>query len=145
MKKIFLLFTVIVFFGCNSDDNSNENLLINNQDLIGKWYLKGGITNGGDFENYNHDCSTNRDFQEFFPNGELTFNGYNADCELNEVETSLWVLNGSTLTISNTNNDPINYNYSFVIESLTNEELIIKEQVNTPNGEEVNQIYLTRN
>jgi hypothetical protein len=36
MKKIFLLFTVIVFFGCNSDDNSNENLLINNQDLIGK-------------------------------------------------------------------------------------------------------------
>ena len=147
MKKSVILLTLIAltFLGCSSDDDSNANLVINQQNLLGKWYLKGGTINAGAFEDYDHDCTTNKDFQEFLNNGSVTFNGYNTACELNDVETSSWVLNGNTLTISSPPLDPMIYEYNYLIESLTTQELVLKVTVNTPEGVEIQRIYATRN
>lgn len=99
----------------------------------------------GSFENYNHDCSTSKDFQEFFANQELKFNGYNSSCELNDTETSNWALNGNTLTVSNQHFDPMLYEYVYTIESLTSEELILKQTVNEPEGTFIYRTTYTRN
>lgn len=133
MKKVilFLLFTGILF-SCNSNDD--EGSITSEPTIIGKWYIKGGTSNGGEFQNYNHDCSTSKDFQEFFENGELTFNGYNAQCTLSDTQTSIWTLNGNILTVASPPQDPMIYQYTYVIESLTNEELKLKQTVNEPEG-----------
>ena len=145
MKKLLSLFTflIIILSSCSSDDS--DGLAINSQNLLGKWYLKGGTTNNGSFENHTHDCITKKDFQEFFNNGEITFNGYNSECSLDEIETSLWFLNGNRLTVTNTNFDPMIYEYEYVIESLTSDELILKETVSEPEGTFVYRSTFTRN
>ena len=139
MKKfiLFLVFTGLTI-SCNSDDNESAT-------ITGKWYIKGGTLNGGEFQNYNHDCETSRDFQEFFTNGELTFNGHNTSCELNEVESAAWILNGNILTISSSPFDPMLYEYTYIVESLTNDELILKQTVNEPEGIVVSLSTFTRN
>jgi len=146
MKKLLYLFSAVALMltSCSSDDDANTNT-INSQNLIGKWYIKGGTINNGQFENYDHECASKRDFQEFFSNGEVTFNGYNTSCILSDTETSLWVLNGTTLTISNTNFDPMIYEYEYFIESLTSNELILKETVNEPDGMVTYRTIFTRN
>ena len=148
MKKAVIFFTLIsiTYIGCNSnDDSSNGNLQINQQNLLGKWYLKGGTVNGGSFENYQHDCSSLKDYQEFFSNHELKFNDYNSDCELNNFNTSNWVLSGNALTVSNPQFDPMIYEYNYIILSLTSEQLILKQTATTPNGVEDFESYFTRN
>ncbi len=146
MKKIILFFTVFAMslLSCNSDD-SNDNLEINQQNLLGKWYIKGGTIDNGTFENYTHDCTTNKDFQEFFSNQELIFNGYNSNCVLNDIETSNWVLNGSELTVRNQNSATITYEYNYTIENLTASELVLKESVNEPDGTFIYRNTYTRN
>ncbi len=148
MNKLLLFVSVLAltFTSCSSDDDSNNSqLTINSQNILGKWYIKGGTINEGSFVNYNHDCNTDKDFQEFFENGELTFNGYNTECELNEVEMSLWVLNGNILTVSNTNFDPIIYEYTYEIESLTSSELILQQTVTEEEGMVTYRTTFTRN
>lgn len=143
MKKVIILVLVVLSAAC-TNDGDNNGLAINSQNLLGKWYIKGGTYDNGPFENYNHDCATNKDFQEFFDNGELTFNGFNSACELTEVEPSLWVLNGNILTVSNINFDPIIYEYVYTIEKLTSEELIVKQTVIEPEGTFVVKTTFTR-
>lgn len=139
MKKIVLF---LIFVGltssCNSDDQDSAT-------IIGKWYIKGGVSNGGEFQNYNHDCETSKDFQEFFANGEMTFNGFNAECASSNTQTSVWEMKGNVLTVSNTPFDPMIYQYTYVIESLTNEELKLKQTVNEPEGIVVYVTTYTRN
>jgi hypothetical protein len=89
-------------------------------------------------------CSHCKDFQEIFDNGELTFNGYNSACEISDTQTSLWVLNGNLLTVSNTNFDPMIYEYIYIIEELTSEELIVKQTVIEPEGTFVVKTTFTR-
>jgi hypothetical protein len=138
MKKLILF---LVFAGlttsCNSDDNESAT-------ITGKWYIKGGTLNGGEFQNYNHDCETKKDFQEFFENGELTFNGFNSQCTLSDTQTSIWDLNGNILTVSSPPQDPMIYEYNYVVESLTNDELILKQTVNDPEGIVVYRSTFTR-
>ncbi|RAR47576.1 lipocalin-like protein [Flavobacterium lacus] len=144
MKKftLFLVFAGLTI-SCNTSDD--EGSAISEPTILGKWYIKGGTSNGGEFQNYNHDCETSRDFQEFFTNGELTFNGHNTSCELNEVELAAWILNGSILTISSSPFDPMLYEYTYIVESLTNDELILKQTVNDPEGIIVYRSTFTRN
>lgn len=131
MKKLLYVFSVVALLlvSCSKDDDSNAQATI-----IGKWYFKGGTIDNSSFINYNNDCSTKRDFQEFFANGELVFNGFNSSCELDDVETSNWVKNGNTLTVSNTNFDPMIYEYKYTIEKLDASELILKQTVTEPEG-----------
>jgi hypothetical protein len=146
MKKVLYFFAIltVILSSCSSDDDSN-NIPINSQNLLGKWYIKGGTTNNGPFENYINECPSNKDFQKFLSNGEVTFNGYNYSCILTNPETSLWQLNGRTLTISNTNFDPMIYTYEYEIESLTANELVLKEIVTEPEGIVTYRTTFTRN
>jgi hypothetical protein len=144
MKRLlFILFFGFSLFSCSSDGDNG--LPITSQNLIGKWYIKGGTINNGSFENYNHECSINKDYQEFFSNQELKFNGYNISCELDDIEISDWVLNGRILTVSNQHFDPMIYEYVYTVESLTRDELILKQTVNEPEGTFVYRTTYTRN
>ena len=142
MKKIILLFLIALSSACSSSDSNG--LSITSQNLSGKWYNKGGTVNGGPFQDYVNDCTTSRDYQEFLTNGTLTFNEHNLACEQN-VGTSIWVLNGYEITVSNTPFDPMVYEYKYIIEDLTNQLLILKETVIEPEGTSINRIYFTRN
>lgn len=142
MKKITLLFLIALLSACSSSENNG--LSITSQNLSGKWYLKGGTVNGGPFQEYVHDCTTSRDFQEFLTNGTLTFNEHNLACE-QHIETSNWVLNGFEITVTNTPLDPMIYENNYIIEDLTNQLLILKETVIEPEGTSINRIYFTRN
>lgn len=126
MKKITtLLLFVVLLTSCSSDDSNG--LAITEQNLLGKWYVKGGIINDGVFENYEHNCGTSKDFQEFFSNGTVSFNDYTTSCELNEAEFSNWELIGNKIIVSNTNFDPMIYQYEYAIVSLTSESLVLKQ------------------
>jgi hypothetical protein len=144
MKRCFLgIIAVLILGACNSDDNGSQ--AFNRNDIIGKWYLKGGTTNEGAYENYNHECTTSKDYQEFLANGILDCVGYGSNCEVNDTDSSNWELKGNILTISNLNMDPMIYSYDYTVEQLTSNELRIKITENTPEGTETNVLYLTRN
>lgn len=143
MKKYFLAFIAVAILGaCSSDDNGSN--AINQNNLLGKWYLKGGTTNGGAFESYNHECATSKDFQEFHSDGVLDFIGYDVECEVSDTDMSAWELNGNILTISNTQFDPLVYSYEYIVKSISSEELILEQTVNTPEGEMTYVVYATR-
>lgn len=144
MKKyIFAIIGLVILGACSSDDNGSQSINANN--LLGKWYLKGGTTNGGAFENYNHECTTSKDYQEFFANGNLDFIGYGSNCEVNDTDSSQWELNGNILTVSSPEFDPMIYSHEYIVESITSEELRLKITEETPDGTETRVIYLTRN
>ncbi|CAM4008898.1 lipocalin family protein [Flavobacterium antarcticum] len=132
MRKLILLVVVSIFtFSCSND---NSSLNVTKSNLIGKWYLTGGSVNGGSFVTYQHDCDSKRDFQDFLSNQVLAFTGFNEDCEISNTEVSNWELNGNKLTVSNTNFDPMNYSYEFIIKRLTTSELIIEISQETSEG-----------
>lgn len=143
MKKVFV-FLAILILSCNSDDNSMASeLQINKQNLLGKWYNKGSITNGGSFVNYNHNCTTSKDFQEFLDNDVINYIGFNSSCDNNLIYTNLWYLSDNQLTIDNF--DPAFQTQFYTVLKITNDELKLNQIVNTSNGVENREIYFTRN
>ncbi len=153
ISKIFLALSFFLILSCTDNDDKEietetgeTQLVINNNNIAGKWYLKGASVNGGAFNNHQHDCSTNKDYQEFHLNGELDFTEYNSSCLISDTETSLWNLsNGSTLNVSSLPGAPFSYAYSYEIVSLTSEELILKQTYNDPSGQVVAISHYTRN
>lgn len=149
--KFFLALSFFLVLSCTDNDDKeiqteNTELAINNTNISGKWYLKGSSLNRGVFSSHQHDCSTNKDFQEFHLNGELDFTEYNSSCVVSDTETSLWNLsNGSILNVSSLPGAPFSYAYSYEIISLTSEELILKQTYNDPGGQVVEISYYTRN
>lgn len=127
---------------CSSDDNG---LAITEENLLGKWYLKGGTVDNGAFQNYEHNCSTAKDFQEFFADGALAFNGYNLACEWVEEEISNWDLSGNTLTVTTNITNGVDDVETFIIEELSSNKLVLKQNVTSPEGEFVFRIHATRN
>jgi hypothetical protein len=147
MKKMLFIFLITITYGCNKNDDNqviDNNLEINEQNILGKWFLKGGTKNGGIFENYTHLCSTSKDYQEFLSTNNINFIGFDANCQIVDTEASGWqIINGNVLMISNY--DPIvSQDDIYTILSITTEELKLKQTANTPNGEEIYEIYLTR-
>jgi len=145
MKKLLYLFLYVVLLSCSSDSDSNGDLAINSRNLHGKWYIKGGTTDGGAFEDYFHRCPSNRDYQEFLNNGKINFVGYNFECNQSNSNTSLWSLNGNVLIVKNLPTDAMIYQYTYIIESLTSNELVTRQTVNEPDGTFVYRVTLTRN
>ncbi|WP_313804284.1 hypothetical protein [Flavobacterium sp.] len=146
MKIKFFLLSISALFlmACNSDDNQNaQQLEINETNLLGKWYLKGGTANGGPFENYDNECPTHRDYQEFLLDDDLIFHGANYQCA-DDIETSKWYLSGNELTVFSYLEGQMDYQDTFLIESITTEELILIQTVTEPEGEFVYRIHATR-
>jgi len=134
MRKL-LFFVGLIIVSCSSDDNSPSNadgeLIRNNENLTGNWIIKGGTINGGEFQTYENDCATLEDYQQFLANGDLNFIGHDDSCEVAEFETSKWSISGNNLIIDNP--APIN-DYSYEIESLTSEKMILVMTNNSPEG-----------
>ena len=146
MKKMFFIFLIATVFSCNkNDDNQVVNLEIIAQNIIGKWYLKGGTKNGGAFENHTHLCSTSKDYQEFLSSNSINFVGYDSNCQISDTETSGWqIIQGNILMLSSY--DPlISQEDIYTILSITTEELKLKQTYETVNGVDVYEINLTRN
>lgn len=145
MKKLSVLFLIAILYSCSTNQDGDGDLIINSGNLQGKWYIKGGTTDGGAFEDYVHRCPTNRDYQEFLNNGEIKFVGFNLECNPTNTNTSRWNLIGNVLTVSNLPGDPMIYEYTYIIEKLTGNELVTRQTVNDPDGVFVYRITLTRN
>ncbi len=143
-----ILFVFFLFVSCTDEDDKmvlTNQLEINNSTISGKWFIKGGTINGGAFENYVHDCLTNRDYQNFDLNAELDFVGFNSSCVNSDSETSLWNLSGKTLTVSSLSDVTVPYSYVYEVQVLTSEELVLKQTYNDPSGQVVEVSHYTRN
>ena len=146
--KFIIPILLFLFVSCTDEDDDvviTNQMEINNSTISGKWYMKGGTINGGAFDNYAHDCSTNKDYQDFKQNGELDFVGYNSSCAISDTETSLWSLSGNTLTVSSLPGATIPYSYVYQVQSVTSEELVLKQTYNDPSGQIVEVSHYTRN
>jgi hypothetical protein len=145
MKKILLLLVTVMAFGCSSDDSSNDDgsMAVTEANILGRWYMKGGTVNGGPFEDYEHECPAERDFQEIFANHTITFSGHGADCEMNDTQTSDWALSGNTLTISSA--EPFLMSFSYNVVKLTNNEMILEGTFEAPEGTMVERSTFVRN
>lgn len=132
MKKLLYAFALLALIGCTVDDESDGGIPITEANILGKWYIKGGSINGGTFQDYENDCPTSQDFQEFFANHDLQFVGYNVDCEASDSETSSWSLSNNRLTV--VNSGPVESTQIFTIYMLTDEELVLESTYNTPEG-----------
>lgn len=145
MKKIILAVLVFAtFVGCSSDESGNNSFTT--EKLVGKWYLNGGTINNGNFVNYQHNCTTSRDFQEISSNGVITFNGFNSNCDLVEVENSNWTLDGNKFIVKSFPTDPFIYESEFSIQKLTSSELILRQDgINENSGQpEFRTTYLSK-
>jgi len=143
-----ILFFFFLFVSCTDEDDDmvlTNQLEINNSAISGKWYMKGGTINGGVFENYVHDCATNRDYQDLRQNGEIDFVGFDSSCANTGIETGLWSLSGNILTVNNLPGAPIPHSYVYEILSLSSEELVLKQTYNDPSGQVVEVSHFTRN
>lgn len=145
-----ILFVFFLFVSCTDEDDdlvipTTNQMEINNSTISGKWYMKGGTINGGAFENYVHDCPTNRDYQNFDLNGEIDFVGFDSSCANTGIETGLWSLSGNILTVNNLPGATIPYSYVYEILSLSSEELVLKQTYNDPSGQVVAVSHFTRN
>jgi hypothetical protein len=142
MKRILILFLGILVLSCASCDSDNTD--ISSQNLLGKWYLKGGTTDNGLFENYEHNCANNKDYQEFASDGKLTFNSFNNSCVIVDTDVSDWILKGNKLTVSSQHFDPMLYEYIFIVEKLTVTELVLKQTIIDAGGTYDYRLTLTR-
>lgn len=141
--KFFLVLSFFIVISCTNNDDkeiqiANTQLAINNTNISGKWYLKGSSVNGGTFSNYLHHCQTSKDYQEFHLNGELDFTQYTSSCMISDTQTSYWSLsNGTSLKVTSLPGAEIPYTYFYEVVSLTAEELILKINYNSPDGQVV--------
>lgn len=143
MKKVFMMLVVTIavisFTGCSDDDSAaNPNQITGT--IEGKWYPQGGTINGGEFEAYENECATSKDYQEFIA-GQVKFVGYDASCEVGESNASAYTLEGNVLTVE----DDFFGDMVFTIESLTAEKLILKSTYNDPSGMITEVAHFSRN
>ncbi len=108
---------------CSSNDDDPKPAEITEANLLGKWFIRGGNINGGSYVDYEHKCTENRDYQEFLSNHMLRFIGYDKTCTISDNETSLWVLEGEELTVSNLPGSSSPFKYTFTVLKLTSAEL----------------------
>ena len=144
VKALVLFVMMVCFTACSSDDDAAP--VAETPDfstlILGKWFIKGGTINGGAFQNYVHDCQSNRDYQEFLADGDIKFVGYNTNCEANDTQTDMWFIEGETLNI--TSFDPIVADMAYTIVTLNEDELVLKLTANTPDGVQTQVSHFTR-
>ncbi|MEW5677069.1 lipocalin family protein [Flavobacterium enshiense] len=99
MKKVLLLvsFLAIGFTSCNKDDDSSDAAPAN---IEGKWaYTKSGaIVNGQEvLANYEHECTTKKDYLELLTGGVANDVYYPSDCVADAI-AGTWSRTGNVLT-----------------------------------------------
>ena len=143
-----ILFIFFLFVSCTDADDDmvlTNQLEINNSTISGKWFIKGGTINGGAFENYVHDCPTNRDYQDLRQNGEIDFVGFDSSCANTVIETGLWILSGNILTVSSLPDATVPYSYAYEVQVLPSDELFLTAPYHAPSGQVVAVSHYTRN
>ncbi|WP_417940635.1 hypothetical protein [Flavobacterium sp. RS13.1] len=140
MKKItnvaLLILATTMFISCSNDDASADS------NVVGKWEFSKVLTynelNQEVFEDYNHNCSTNKNFIQLDSKGEIKENFYDGDCE---VEINAWtykykdniikLYNGSTLI-----------SYQIKVLSLTSKEMKIEYISNSSSQRKGTNTYI---
>ena len=142
LPRFIILSIMLAFTGCSDDDNVPATGHLNvGQSLVGKWSIEGGTINGGDFENYIHECAASKDYQEFTAEGIVRYAGHGQDCEVNDTQDSSYSVTGNILTVQDENDPAANV---FTIVSVTSEDMILERTVNTPGGTQTQRSYFTR-
>lgn len=148
MKLIAAALSIVLFgiLGCDHDSSGSTSAInIDEQNLLGKWYIKGGTVNGGPFENYHHNCPSKKDYQEF---GEesVIFIEYGTDCTISDNELGGWHLDGNRLSVYSY--DPVvhnSFNHEYTIMSITSQELKLRSEYEAPEGTIIEISTFTRN
>lgn len=94
MKKIVVLFLAVLSLGvvsCSSDDDSGAS-------IHGKWYFN-KVGFGTFLIDYDHECTTQKDYFEFLASGILNEANHDVNCEAS-VESGTWAKTGNQLSIS---------------------------------------------
>mgnify|MGYP001007015091 CR=1 FL=1 len=100
-QSIFYALAFMLTIGtisCSSDDDKGSD----SGSIVGKWTYsqEGYILNGTEIlEAYDHECSTKKDFLEFFNNGTATDNYYYSDCT-SDIENFNYQINGNKVIMS---------------------------------------------
>ncbi len=143
MKKVCILFLLIVVNACSSDDGG---IAINEENLIGKWYFAGEKINGEPYFDYENLCESSRDYMELTADGTGIIFEYKADCTPNNMnEPAEWYINGVAFTF--TDYDPAaSFEGLFKIVKLTQNELVLQQRIEYSDGEvELTSTYFTKN
>ena len=141
MKKLLFFVASIVLVGC-SDDDSQDNRS-NEELIVGKWATLGSVRNDGPFVEYENDCPTQKNYNEFLSDGTITYYGYNSECENVEVEPGTYEVDGDILYLYDSFDPPLDK--EFTIVSLDEEELVLyRSFTDGPDGQITETVTLER-
>lgn len=113
MKNKFTLSMMVLtlVFGFMACSDKDEDLTGDKakEALIGKWVTLSFADEEG-IEDYEHACSSKKDYVEFQSNGTMRSVYYEEDCS-EEVETGTYSVNGDKLTIKGLEFDSFTYTF----------------------------------
>ena len=138
-RILFLSVIALLLAACSSDSDS-----VKEEKLLGKWYFKGAKLTGREYQEYQHECPTAKDYQEVLSSHEMRYYAYGTDCTQSESGIRFWSLEDGKLTV--TNPDPlVVFDNVYKIVKLTNKELTLRIDLDTPTGTDSDFYYYTRN
>lgn len=119
--KINLIFITLFFlFSCSKEENSeNKNLPLTTENIKGTWYLKQVVKADGTIVNYNHVCSTKKDYLEVDAFTVFRYYKYYSNC------TDTELVYGPDTYITTTNIVNSGSEFDGVVTKLTKTELEI--------------------
>jgi hypothetical protein len=154
-KTILALLTITLLFSC-SDDGKDEYditddlsyLNFQNEKLRGVWYFSKVIKADGSVENYNHICTTNKDYVDFQPSfirDYYYWDNTNCSFSYNDFSCGNYFVDGYTLTNCNQVVEG-NYTYSNSNNTLRVDYATVRSFSNPDNNMvNVKGIIFTRN
>ena len=133
MKKIILIFVVVLFSCSKEDSNEERDVAVTPNAFFGYWYYKQDTKTDGTVILNINECSTKRDALELKSNFSAVEHNYNSSC----VDVGLQDL-VYTLITTNTGENYLNFggNYdNFKIIKLTNKTIYLEYEFLLLSGE----------
>lgn len=98
MKKIFICILFFSLFSCSKDDDNSENQLdLNYQNMVGNWEFNTIVRSNGSEEIYPHRCSTNKDYVNIVLNTTITSYYYYPNCIAAQFDCDNYYFQGNQI------------------------------------------------
>ena len=101
---LFILALSQIFVGCSSDsNNSNSNLPLTNENLLGYWRITNFIKPDGSLMPYVEECNVKKDTVTFFYSSYIKLRRHESDCIADYITADDIIINADTRKISSSN------------------------------------------